>query len=196
MGLCIFYSGKIKNAASLPLLIDEVKDVVTVNKWKYAVLKTSFPNNTLDTQEHLEPMYGIYFTPPQCETISITFLSNGVMVCPSKIKFLENSKDATVKNQIYTLFAKTQYAGIVTHALIINLFKYLNNKYLKDFKMIDESKYWETGDENILRKQFHEYDTLLDNFVLSIETFPAQKGENMVAYFDRLIGHINSLKKD
>ena len=81
---------------------------------------------------------------------------------------------------------------MVTHALIINLFKYLNKKYFKEFKMIDESMYWETGDENILRQQFHKYDTLLDNFVLSLETFPVQKGENMIAYFERLMGHINN----
>jgi len=196
MGLCIYYSGRIKDAASLPLLIDEVKDVAVVHKWKYKVLETSFPNNILDNQEYLEPIYGISFTPPKCETVSITFLSNGVMACPSQIKFFGNSVNPAVKNQVFTLFAKTQYAGIITHALIINLFKYLNKKYFHDFKMIDESMYWETGDENILRKQFHEYDTLLDNFVLSIETFPAQKGEDMIAYFDRLMGHVNNLKKE
>jgi hypothetical protein len=195
VGLCIYYSGKIKDAASLPLLIDEVKDVAIINKWKYKILGASFPNNTLDNKEYLEPIYGISFTPPQCETVSITFLSNGVMVCPSQIKFFGNSENIAVRNHIYTLFAKTQFAGMITHALIINLFKYLNNKYLKDFKMIDEGQYWESGDENLLRQQFHEYNTLLDNFVLSVETFPAQKGENMIAYFDRLMEHINKLKQ-
>ena len=196
MGLSIYYSGKIKDAASLPLLIEEVKDVAIVNKWKYRVSGSSFPNNTLDNQEHLEPIYGICFTPPNCETVSITFLSNGVMACPSQIKFFGNSKNQAVRNHIYTLFTKTQYAGMIIHALIINLFKYLNGKYFKDFKMIDEGEYWETGDENVLRQQFHEYDTLLDNFVLSLETFPVQKDENMIAYFERLMGHINNLKSD
>jgi len=62
--------------------------------------------------------------------------------------------------------------------------------------MIDEGEYWETGDENVLRQQFHKYDALLDNFVLSLETFPVQEGENMIGYFERLMGHINNLKKD
>ena len=196
MGLSIYYSGKIKDAASLPLLIEEVKDVAIVNKWEYRILEPSFPNNKLDNQEHFEPIFGIYFTPPNCESISLTFLSNGVMACPSQIEFFGNSKNEPVRNQIYTLFSKTQYAGMTIHALIINLFKYLNNKYLKDFKMIDEGEYWETGDENILRHKFHQYDSLLDNFVLSLETFPVQKGENMIDYFERLMGHINDLKKD
>ena len=196
MGLSIHYSGKIKDAASLPLLIEEVKDVAIVNKWKYRVSESSFSNNTLDSQEHLEPIYGISFTPPKCETVSITFLSNGVMACPAQIKFFGNSENPIEKNYIYALFAKTQYAGMITHALIINLFKYLDTKYFKDFKMTDEGKYWETGDENVLRQRFSEYDALLDNFVLSLETFPVQKGENMIDYFERLMGHINELKKD
>jgi len=37
MGLCIFYSGKFKDAASLPLLVEEVKDIAVINKWNYHV---------------------------------------------------------------------------------------------------------------------------------------------------------------
>ena len=44
MGLCIYYSGKIKDAASLPRLVEEVKDIAAINKWKYRVLESSFPN--------------------------------------------------------------------------------------------------------------------------------------------------------
>jgi len=113
MGLSIYYSGKIKDAKSLPLLIEEVKDVAIVNKWKYNIFDTAFPNNTLDNVEHLEPIYGINFTPSKCETVSITFLSNGVMACPSQIIFFGKSENPAVKNYIYMLFAKTQYAGMV-----------------------------------------------------------------------------------
>ena len=60
--------------------------------------------------------------------------------------------------------------------------------------MIDEGEYWETADENILREKFRAYDRLLNNFCLSIETFPAEKGENMISYFERLMKHVNRLK--
>jgi len=30
MGLCIYYSGKIKDAASLPRLVEEVKDIAVI----------------------------------------------------------------------------------------------------------------------------------------------------------------------
>ena len=195
MGLCIYYSGKIKDAASLPRLVEEVKDIAAINKWKYKILESSFPNEILDSEEHLEPLYGISFTPPNCETVSITFLSNGVMVCPGAVNFFGNSKNETEKKFIYQLWVKTQFAGMVIHATIINIFKYLNNKYFEDFKMIDESSYWETGDESLMRANFKKYDALLDNFVLSMETFPVQKGENMISYFERLLEHINKLKQ-
>ena len=195
MGLSIHYSGRIKNAASLPLLIEEVKEIVTIYGWKYRIAESSFPDNTLNDQEHLSPIYGISFTPPECETISLTFLSNGVMACSSGIYLFGNSKNATERDYIYRLFAKTQFAGVEIHALIINLFRYLSEKYLTDFKMSDEGQYWETGDEDVLRGKFKEYEALLDNFMLSLETFPVEKGEGLMDYFDRLLEHINRLKR-
>ncbi|OAV65981.1 hypothetical protein Barb6XT_02171 [Bacteroidales bacterium Barb6XT] len=35
MGLCIYYSGRIKNADSLPLLVEEIKDISEIYGWKY-----------------------------------------------------------------------------------------------------------------------------------------------------------------
>ena len=195
MGLCIYYSGKIKDAASLPLLVEEVKDIAIVNKWDYHVYETSFPSDTLDSEEHIETIYGISFAPPECESVTFTFLSTGVMVHPGCVKYFGNSKNETQRNYIYHPWTKTQYAGSVIHATIINIFKYLNSKYLKDFKMMDESGYWETGDESIMQANFKQYDALLDNFVLSMQTFPVQKGENMISYFERLLEQINKLKQ-
>ena len=41
---------------------------------------------------------------------------------------------------------------------------------------------------------FKVYDNLLDNFVLSIQTFPLESGEDMLSYFERLMKHIDNLK--
>ena len=53
MGLCIYYRGRIKDAASLPDLIREVKDIANVYGWKYEIDEHSFPNNILDNQKIL-----------------------------------------------------------------------------------------------------------------------------------------------
>ena len=73
--------------------------------------------------------------------------------------------------------------------------RYLNGKYLSDFQMQDESGYWETGDESVMQANFRKYDALLDNFVLSMQTFPVQKDENMISYFERLMVEVRKLKE-
>ena len=41
MGLCIYYSGRIKDADSLHHLIEEVKDVANIHGWKYNINEQS-----------------------------------------------------------------------------------------------------------------------------------------------------------
>lgn len=195
MGLSIHYSGQIKFAASLPSLIEEVVDISNVHGWKYHIYETKFPDDTLDNQLSFTPIYGINFTPTESETISLAFLSNGTMICPARIRFFADSKSEVERSYIFTNSVKTQYAGVVMHQLIIHILKYLNGKYFENFQLKDESHYWETEDENLMREQFKEYDKLIDNFALSIQTFPMNTGESLQAYFNRMITHINNLKK-
>jgi len=191
MGLAIHYSGRLRKTEYLPTLIEEIKDVSNVYGWKYHILNTCFPNDAFDNHVSLENVYGVNFTPTECETISLTFLSNGTIVCPARISFFAHTQN---EPYIYTVSVKTQFAGVILHQLIIRLFKYLNGKYFEDFQLSDESYYWETDDENLMREKFKEYDSLLDNFVLSVQTFPIESGEDIVSYFDRLMKHIDNLK--
>jgi len=191
MGLSIHYSGRLRRTEYLPAMIEEIKDISNVYNWKYHIYKTHFPNDYFQNHTSFENVYGINFTPTNCETISLVFLSNGSMVSPERINFFAHTKD---EPYIYTVSVKTQYAGIIVHQLLIRLFKYLNSKYFEDFKLNDESYYWETEDENLMKERFNIYDSLLDNFVLSIQTFPIESGENIVSYFERLMKHIDSLK--
>ena len=191
MGLAIHYSGRLRKTEYLPTLIEEIKDVSNVYGWKYHIFNTCFPNDAFDNHVSLENVYGVNFTPTECETISLTFLSNGTIVCPARISFFAHTQN---EPYIYTVSVKTQFAGVILHQLIIRLFKYLNGKYFEDFQLRDESYYWETDDENLMREKFKEYDSLLDNFVLSVQTFPIESGEDIVSYFDRLMKHIDNLK--
>lgn len=195
MGLSIHYSGRIKDAASLPLLIEEVVDTANIYGWKYQVFQNAFPNEALDIHENLEAIYGICFTAPKCETVSLTFLSNGVMASPSRIFLFGDSEDETERSYIYGFSVKTQFAGITTHAVIINFFRHLNNKYLSDFKMLDEGDYWETQSETVLQEKFRIYDAMFDNFTLALQTFPMEKEEDMIAYFERLMEQVKKLRE-
>lgn len=194
MGLSIHYKGNIKEAKLLPNLIEEVKDVAETYHWKYHIYETNFVNNKLDNQLLFDEVYGISFTPTNCETISFTFLSNGVMVCPNRLFLFSGSLNE--QEHIYSISAKTQYAGVMLHQFIIHFLKYLNNKYFDNFNVTDESFYWETGDEQQMKSQFLKYNTLIDNFVLALDVFPREKDENMIAYMERLMKHINELKQE
>lgn len=194
MGLSIHYSGNLKNANLLTNLIEEVQDVAKAHGWKYHIFETFFPNNKFDVKSGFDEIYGISFTPTDCETISITFLANGVMVCPSTMYFFTNSITKQKREFIYTISVKTQYAGVKVHQFIILFFKYLEGKYFSNFKLFDESGYWETNDEEKMKTQFENYTALLDNFALAMETFPVQKDENIIVYFERLMKQITDLE--
>ena len=58
------YAYTIVAKSKMQHLVEEVKDIAAINKWKYQILESSFPNDALDNEEHLESLYGISFTPP------------------------------------------------------------------------------------------------------------------------------------
>ncbi len=85
MGLSIHYSGSFKSEGSLQRMIEEVKDIVEIYKWEYSVFEHEFPVNSIGKTGYNQNIYGICFTPPRCETVSLCFLSNGKMSCASNL---------------------------------------------------------------------------------------------------------------
>ncbi len=138
MGLTIHYSGSFIKDASLPEMISEVKDIAEIYKWKYHVEEDQFPKNSLGKLSYNNKIYGIHFTPPDCETISLTFLSNGRMSTLEHLQLYDNTKNEETKPYLYMLWTKTQFAGAQTHKVIVHLLKYLSKKYFSEFKVTDE----------------------------------------------------------
>jgi hypothetical protein len=193
MGLSIHYNGSFKADASLTEMIEEVKDIAEIYKWKYRIAEQHFPKNSFDKSGYDGKTYGISFTPPNSETVTLTFLSNGRMCCANNLEFFGNSE--TDKKYLYMLSSKTQYAGSSTHKIIIHLLKYLSVKYFSDFKLTDEGMYWETGDEKLLDETFKIYNDLVDGFVSSVQDYPIKKSESFEEYFDRIIKMVNDKRR-
>lgn len=192
MGLSIHYSGSFKKDESLEAMIEEVKDIAEIYKWEYSINTTRFPKNTFGKVAYNDKLYGISFTPPKCETISLTFLSNGKMCCGVQLKFFGNSDNETDKMYLYMLSSKTQYAGSTIHKIIIHLLKYLSHKYFQDFQLTDEGDYWETGDEKLLEKKFKIYNDLIDGVAHSITNYPINNAESFTDYFERILKMLNA----
>ena len=93
MGLTFHYNGRFKKNASLKEMVNEVKDIIEIYKWDYYVFGESFPEDGFNKKGHDNKMYGICFTPPECETVWLSFLSNGRMSSPANLQFYGNSKD-------------------------------------------------------------------------------------------------------
>jgi len=195
MGLSFHYSGSFNADASLRAMIEEIKDIATIYEWRYSVFEQEFPANSIGKTGYDQNIYGICFTPPGCETVSLCFLSNGKMSSPSHLQFFGNSRSKRDKQYLYMLSVKTQYAGIEIHKLIIHLLKYLEKKYFRNFIVSDEGKYWETMDEKLLQDIFRRYTDLIEGFAASIQRYPMNSGESFEAYFERVLKQIHEKNK-
>ncbi|RLD26927.1 MAG: hypothetical protein DRI54_01955 [Bacteroidetes bacterium] len=192
MGLSIHYTGCFTNAELLPQMIEEVKDIAEIYHWEYQIFESEFQDIDFKKSSYGQKIYGISFKPPDCETVSLTFLSNGRMSSVPNLKFYGNSVDPSEQKYLYMLSVKTQYAGIGVHKVIIHLLKYLDEKYFQDLEVIDEGQYWETGDDQLLQQIFDRYNKMMDNFASALENSPISASENYEDYFERLIKYIQN----
>ena len=184
MGLSIHYSGSFKQGESLSAMIEEVRDVAEVYNWKYTIFEENFREEAFGKEAYSEEVFGICFTPSDCETVSLTFLSNGKMFGVFNIAALS---DPTLDNDfLHMVFVKTQYAGIEIHKLLIHLFKHISKKYFTNFELIDEGQYWETGNEKLLEEMFQRYTDMIESFSSALDSFPRLDGESFEDYFGRL----------
>lgn len=197
MGVTINYRGKIKDKALLPELVAEVKDIALSMKWDYHVFSDTFPPSDSDEEWYDGELYGVIFSPPECEPVWITFLSNGRMAGPLFLAFQSDENPKGKSPHLYHLFTKTQFAGVDIHKSIILLLRYLNGKgYFSEFSVIDEGEYWETDDEALLQRHFEILSGAIDDLSLALEVVPPLEGEGLENYFARLLELINARNSD
>ena len=153
MGLTIHYEGRFNPECSLQEMVDELVDIAKIHHWKIDVFETNFEMKNgnfvpIDKYDYdTENIYGIAISPPNSERLYFTFLSNGFVTIPTSLEFWGKETNTERKEYIFGAFTKTQFAGAKMHQAIIHLFRYITQKYYLEFKMSDESGYWESNDE-------------------------------------------------
>lgn len=183
MGLSIYYKGRFNKDVSLTEMIEVVKDVAEICKWKYHIFDTEFNPADFKNKSYNDNIFGISYSPHKCEPIDLTFLSNGIMCSPISLQYFgKNGKE----DQLFTICSKTQYAGFETHKIIIDLFRYLSKKYFSEFELTDESNYWESGDELLMRQTFKKYNDMMDIFANGVENIPIKENENTDDFIKRV----------
>ncbi len=172
MGLSIHYSGYVINKAMIIPLIEEVEDIGKALNWS---------THIIDDEE----IKGISFAPKGSEPVLLFFNADGRIVSLANLvgQLIPEIDEETI---LFTASTKTQYAGADAHIAIIKFLKHLSKKYFRNFTLYDEGYYWETGDENILRKQFQNYQAAIDTFCESLKDFRSGSDETVESLADRL----------
>ncbi len=173
MGLSIHYSGYIINKAMIIPLIEEVEDICKALNWSTYIIDD-------------EEIKGISFAPKGSEPIFLFFNADGRIVSLTNLVGQLIPGDMDEEIILFTASIKTQYAGADAHMAVIKLLKHLSKKYFRNFTLYDEGYYWETGDENILRKQFRNYQAAIDTFCEALKDFRSRSDETVESLADRL----------
>lgn len=153
MGLSIFYSGKIRNMQLLPLMTREVMDICQNLHWISGDFKY-WPEI---------PLKGFQFHPPGCEPVWLTFRNDGVLMDPVYFTYPNYMQTKTPPEQKFLLNTVTQFAGADAHMRLIKLLRYVSKKYFRQFRLLDESEYWESGNEEKCRDWFTMFSVWMNN---------------------------------
>jgi len=158
MGLTLHYSARLRRPEQLPELCDEIADICESLHWPCRPVDMTFdveaqhvPDESGDGKVKQVPLRGVVFTPPECETVSLTFTPTWRLSSAMNLMAADLFSDP---EWVYSVHVKTQFAGPDVHIALVKLLKYLEKKYLDDVEVNDEGDYWETADRALLEKNF------------------------------------------
>lgn len=180
MGLTIFYRGRIRDMHLLPVLKEEVSDICHDLHWIVGDFK----------YEPEMPIKGFQFHPPGCEPVWMTFRKDGKLADPVYYVFKGDTLSPPNPKDEYWLSTVTQFAGMDAHIALIKLLRYLKRKYFQQFRLLDESEYWATGDEGICQYYFDEYGKAMDEMATKLVQLDGKiglSGESVQRRIDELL---------
>ena len=158
MGITIAYRGQLKSPALIDKICLELKEIANLLEWEYTILDEDFDRPTdikLEVKEngceivgHLA-LKGIDLNVHKdCSSLSFFFDLNGILRDP-----VQMTEESNENEDLPFSFVKTQFASPGIHIIIVKLLRYLKEKYFQRFEVIDEGKYWETGDKDLLKEK-------------------------------------------
>lgn len=187
MGLCIHYTGKIRQISTLEDMILEVEEIVNTYGWKYTV----YQKFAQQARGIIREITGISFSPAQCETVSLCFLEDRTLCDPHYLQYGPSLQ----QGETYTHSVKTQFTGLANHIIVVTLLKYLAGKYFESFVLEDDSKYFETENASIAQQKFETYHQYLQATSSAIQTLTIQRNETIGDYAKRLARHLEQILK-
>lgn len=160
MGITIHFAGQLNDLQEVHAVMDDLIDISKTMQWEWTSLdedwnkpasaKLSVSGTRAEITGHLGLKGVLININPDCEPLQIYFDSKGNLQTPVGMVLLLEERLKPGKS--YTS-VKTQFAPPDIHIAIINLLKFLKNRYISDLEVFDEGEYWESGDRDLLMEK-------------------------------------------
>jgi hypothetical protein len=165
MGVTIHFRGII-DPGRVPALADDVKSIADHYGWGYVILRngkieervepTEPDTESPDARSHaielkeLPPLTGIIVHPgADCDSLSLLFDDEGYAT--DLVHWLQVQEGLFSREEVY-VFCKTQFTRLENHVVIAELLKYVGREHFTTLEVVDEGKYYETGDFQTLEQ--------------------------------------------
>jgi hypothetical protein len=153
MYLKLRYRGRLNDPADVQQLTHETEDICRSHGWPYHIwdedwakpqsLTMEFTGDALCFEGHA-PLKGISFNIGESEAVWLCFQPDGILqslLTLTDPTFTGDSEDFPWQR------VKTCFDGATTHIALCKLFRYLSGRYFEAFEVLDESGYWDHGDD-------------------------------------------------
>lgn len=222
MGYHYQYSGRLKSAEELQAFVFEVEDICNTLNWPVEIYKCFYPGNFF-SEEISDEVFGIYFTPPQSDPVFFTFDHSGKIFNPLLKRMLEQGEntemkvitvkvnlddeklepvisegdnDVDITQVVYRIGVSMEVNEPTSSIQIMELIRYLSEKYLEDFAMTDDAGYWTSKNPGLLAKRMKSSKNILDKIQAKLEGRSFSDPEEFMKFIRLLGAYIQKSMRD
>jgi hypothetical protein len=175
MGVSIHYKGSLDQVTFIDSFCEEMEDIAKEMEWKYTRIDDIGDSKDI-------PLKGLIISPHKdSESLMLTVDSTGTLRNAFMMQFIKEHEDLTYHNSI-----KTQFAPVENHIAVVQLLKYIRQKYMSNLWVMDEGCYWETSDAGLLRQKIAFLNSMMDKLEGVLKTITVEKDDSPEAVADKL----------
>jgi|AntRauTorckE5430_2_1112549.scaffolds.fasta_scaffold11425_2 hypothetical protein len=204
MGLSLHYRGSLTDIRQITSLIDELEDIAKSLGWKSQVLDGHWdrkPNARIERNSAgVQDIVGnlglkgiILRVNEQCDPLYFCFSASGVLTSPLQVAISAAENYSVTPTWIAV---NTQTAGAEVHAVITKLLRYLQEKYLHDLEVEDESGYWTSGDYQAILEEMRQEISGIEALARKAVQLKRRDQKDIVAKIDQLLRKMRDLEED
>lgn len=195
MGLSIHYRGTLTDKRQSAALLGELEDIGKSMHWPVRILDDRWdrkPDARLERNSlGLPAIVGdlglkgvILRVHEDCDPLYFCFSASGVLTSPLQVAVSAADNYAVSPNWITVA---TQSAGPEVHAAVVRLLRYLQEKYLHDLEVEDESGYWESEDYQSILTEMKQERSNFEELARKAAHLKRRDQKDIVARIDLLL---------